>query len=193
MKTSVALFLVLFLAGSVFAQGGIYNMAKQQARNAVAGENRNQQAIESSDHASPTPPPQNNPQPAQPDPALQATLQNISNLRVDFNDLGSGRTNTAALQNDLTTAAQGAKPPPDTITRLAGNLAAIVSGNEKLQAQHQKLAQYVHAVFNSSHLSAVQQQTVMDTVQKILSEGGASADNVAKVIADLKAVAAATK
>src|SRR5271167_3603800 len=105
MKTSVTLFCALFLTGSVFAQG-VYNMAKQQARNAVASENRNQQAIDSSGQSPSAPPAQNN---QQPDPALQATLQNISNLRADFDDLGSGRTNTVALQNDLTTAAQGTK------------------------------------------------------------------------------------
>jgi len=189
MKTAVALFCALFVAGSAPAQG-VYNMAKQQAQNAAASENRNQQAIDPAGHASPTPPPPNN---QQPDPALQATLQNISNLRADFDDLGSGRTNTVALQNDLTTAAQGAKPSPAVVTKLAEDLAAAVSGNKKLQAQQQKLAQYCHAIFNSSHLSAAQQQTVLDAVQKILSAGGVSTDNVTTVIADLKAVATTTK
>jgi hypothetical protein len=189
MKTTAALFYALLLAGSVPAQG-IYNMAKQQAKNAAASESRNQQAIEPSGQSPSAPPAQNN---QQPDPALQATLQNISNLRADFDDLGSGRTNTLPLQNDLTTAAQGAKPSPATITKLAEDLAATVSGNKRLQAQQQKLAQFCHAIFNSSHLSAAQQQSVMDAVKKILSEGGASDDDVTKVINDLEAVAKATK
>lgn len=189
MKISVAFFCALFLAGSVFAQG-VYNMAKQQARNAVASENRNQQAIDSSGRSSTTPPPQNN---QQPDPALQATLQNISNLRADFDDLGSGRTNTVALQNDLTTAAQGTKPSPAVITKLAEDLAAAVSGNKKLQAQQQKLAQFCHAIFNSSHLSAAQQQAILDAMQKILLDGGVSADDVTKVVTDFKTVATAVK
>jgi len=189
MKTSLALFCTLFLAGSVPAQG-VYNMAKQQARNAVASEERNQQAINPGGQSPSAPPPQNN---QQPDPALQATLQNISNLRADFDDLGSGRTNTVALQNDLTTAAQGARPAPAAVTKLAEDLAAAVTGNKKLQAQQQKLAQYCHAIFNSSHLSATQEQSVLDAVKKILSDGGVSDDDVTKIIADLKAVATATK
>jgi flagellar motor protein MotB len=189
MKTAAALFCVLFLADSVPAQG-VYNMAKQQAKNAAASESRNQQAIDPSGQSPSAPPAQNN---QQPDPALQATLQNISNLRADFDDLGSGRTNTVPLQNDLTTAAQGARPSTETVTKLAEDLAAAVSGNKKLQAQQQKLAQFCHALFNSSHLSAAQQQSVLDAVKKILSEGGVSEDDVTKVIADLKAVATATK
>ena len=189
MKTTVALFCALLLAGSAPAQG-VYNVAKQQAQNAAASESRNLQAIESSGHASPAQPPQNN---QQPDPALQATLQNISNLRADFDDLGSGRTNTAALQNDLMTAAQGVKPAPAAVTKLAEDLAAAVSGNKKLQAQQQKLAQFCHAIFNSSHLSGAQQQSVLDAVQKILSDGGVSDDDVTKVINDFKAVVTATK
>jgi hypothetical protein len=189
MKTSAAFFCALFLAGSVPAQG-VYNMAKQQARNAVASEERNQQAINPGGQSPSAPPPQNN---QQPDPALQATLQNISNLRADFDDLGSGRTNTLPLQNDLTTAAQAARPSPAAVTKLADDLAAVVSGNKKIQAQQQKLAQFSHAIFNSSHLSAAQQQSVLDAVKRILSDGGVSDDDVTKIIADLKAVATATK
>ncbi len=189
MKISATLFCALLLAGPVFAQG-VYNMAKQQARNAVASEEKNQQAIGSSGQSSSAPPAQNN---QQPDPVLQATLQNISNLRADFDDLGSGRTNTLPLQTDLTTAAQAAKPSLEVVTKLAEDLAAAVSGNKKLQAQQQKLAQFCHAIFNSSHLSAAQQQSVLDAVQKILSDGGVSDDDASKIINDLKAVATATK
>lgn len=190
MKTFAALFCALFLASPAFAQG-IYNMAKQQARNAVATENKHQQAIESSGQSPSAPPPQNNS--PQNNPELQATLQNINNLRADFDDLGAGRTNTAALQNDLTTAAQGAKPAAADVAKLADDLAAVIAANKNLPAQQPKLAQYVHALFNSSHLSAAQQQTVLDAVQKILSDGGVSTDDAAKIVADLKTVATATK
>jgi len=189
MKTSFAVIVSLLVASSLFAQG-VYNLAKQQAKNAAASENRNQQAIESSGQSPTAPPSQNNPPP---DPMLQATLRNISNLRADFDDLASGRTNTVAFQNDLKEAAQGTRPAPAAVTKLADDLAAVVSNNKKLQEQQKKLAQFVHALFNSSHLSAVQQQTVLDLVQKILSDGGVSADDSAKVITDLKAIATATK
>jgi sulfur relay (sulfurtransferase) DsrC/TusE family protein len=79
------------------------------------------------------------------------------------------------------------------VTKVAQNLAAAVAGNQKLHAQHQKLAQYVHAMFNSSHLSPAQQQMVLDAVQKILSDGGVSTDDSAKVISDLETIATETK
>ena len=110
MKTSVTLFCALLLAGPVFAQG-VYNMAKQQARNAVASEEKNQQAIGSSSQSSSAPPAQNN---QQPDPVLQATLQNISNLRADFDDSGFWPDqHRCRSKTDLTTAAQAAKPSPE--------------------------------------------------------------------------------
>ena len=74
------------MAGSLQAQVN-YNVAIRQARNAAANETAaSQKGLE--DPASPTQPPQNNPAPP-PDPALQATLQNIENLRNDFNAIGS--------------------------------------------------------------------------------------------------------
>src|ERR1700726_4328524 len=108
MKTFTAFFCALLVAVSAPAQG-VYNMPKQQARNAVASENRNQQAIDSagSPAPAPTPSPQNNPNPSA-NPALQATLQNIASLRADFENLVSSATNATnaassqPLINDLT-------------------------------------------------------------------------------------------
>jgi hypothetical protein len=184
MKTFIAFFSALLVAGSAPAQG-VYNMAKQQAKNAVASENRNQQAIDSSGQPAPTPPNDSN-------PALEATLQNIGNLRADFENFAAGQTNTQPLINDLTAAAQGTKASPPDISKLAEHLAAV-AGNKNLQAQHQKLAQSVHAIFNSSHLSAAQQQMICDSVQKILQGSGASSDDVTNVINDLKTIASETK
>ena len=56
-----------------------------------------------------------------------------------------------------------------------------------------KLAQYLHAIFNSSHLSQTQQQTVFDAMRKILQDGGVSPEDAATVVTDAKAVAAETK
>jgi flagellar motor protein MotB len=190
MKAFIAFFCALLVTDSALAQG-VYNMAKQQAKNAAASENKNQQAIDSSGQPAPAPPPPGNSNP-QPDPALQATLRNIANLRADFENFAAGQTNRQPLINDLTEAAQGAKASPASVSKLAGHLAAV-AGNKKLQAQRQKLAQSVHAIFNSSHLSAVQKQMVCDGVQKNLLEGGTSSDDVANVINDLKTIAAETK
>ena len=63
-----------------------------------------------------------------------------------------------------------------------------------MQAQEQKLAQNVHAIFNGAHLSTAQQQTrCYNSVQKILSDGGVAADDVTNVINDLKTIATETK
>ena len=165
-------------------------MAIQQARNAAASENKNQHAIDSSGQPAPAPPPSNpNPQPS---PALEATLQNIANLRADFENFADGQTNRQPLINDMTAAAQGTKAPAASVSKLAEHL-ADVAGNKNLQAQQQKLAQSVHAIFNSSHLSATQQQMVRDGVQKILQDGGAAPDDVTNVISDLKTIATETK
>jgi len=192
MKMFIAFFCALFLTGSVFAD--IYSSAMRQARN-VAGGGGNS-APDSNPSSPPPAPPQINPPP---DPVLEATLKNISNLRVDFDALGKlsdaepDSPQKKLLLNDLTTAAQGAKPSPVSILRLADDLAAAVAGKKAMQPQHAKLAQEVHAIFNISHLSAAQQQTICDGAQKILQDGGASPDDSINVVADLKSIANETK
>jgi hypothetical protein len=180
----MAFFCALLMAGSASAQG-VYNMAKQQARNAANGESAQQGSTQ------PAAPPQYTPPP--PDPMLQATMRNVNNLRVDFEHFDVNPTNTVSLIKDLNEAAQGAKPSPANVAKLAQDLATVMAGNQKLHAQHQKLAQYVHAMFNGSHLSPPHQQTVLDAVKKILSDGGVAAEDSAKVLGDLKAIATETK
>jgi hypothetical protein len=197
MKSFIAFFGALFLVGSTFADP--YVIAKQQAKNVVASENKNQQAINSAGSPAPGPqPPQNNPAPAPPppSPALQATLQNITSLRADFDNLVSSTTNSAnaqSLVNDLTAAAQSKKPSPDAISKLAKDLTPMLAGNDKLRAQPQKLAQWVHAIFNSSHLTPSQQQMIHDGVQKIFADAAVPTDEAASVINDLKTIATETQ
>jgi hypothetical protein len=137
--------------------------------------------------------------PLTPNPVLQATLQNIQNLRSDFATLArltnvlSITTEKQGLTNDLSMAALGKEPPRQSISKLADDLAAAIVGNNKLRPQHLRLAEYVHAVFNSSHLSALQQDSVFDNVQTILTGGGVAPDVVTNVVNDIKAVATETK
>jgi hypothetical protein len=184
------------MAGSVPAQVN-YNVAIRQARNAAANETAaSQRGLE--DPTPPAQPPQNNPA-TPPDPALQATLQNIENLRNDFTAIISAApaASLAALKqsltNDLAVAAQGNKPQAASISKLADDLAAAIAGKQKLRAPQTKLAQYVHAIFNSSHLTTAQQQMIFDGVQKILTDGGASPDETANVVSDIKTIASETK
>ena len=182
MKTFIAFFSALLVAGTVVADP--YSIAKQQAKNAAAQEENAQHAI-SAAAAAPAEPPAN--------PALEATLKNISSLRVDLANLDHDPANTQPLTTDLTAAAQGAKASPASVSKLAGNLAAVIAGNKKLAPQHQKLAQNLHAIFNSSHLSPTQQQAIFDGVQKILLQGGVPSADTDQVIGDLKAIASETK
>ncbi len=160
-------------------------MAKQQAKNVA--NNQSQQQGGNQPAA-----PQYNPQTPS-DPALQATLRNIANLRADLDNLDSNPTNTVPLRKDLVIAAQGTKPSPASVEKLSQTLAAAVAGNTKLRTQHQKLAQYAHALSNGAHLTATQQQTILDNVRKILQDGGVPAENVTAVISDLKTIATETK
>ena len=192
MKPFIALACALGLANSLLADP--YSAAIRQAKNVSAKETAaNQQLM---DNPPPAAPPQNNPPP---NPVLQATLQNIDNLRNDFAAIGNAAANTPltaqkkTLTNDLATAAQSAKPQPASIAKLADDLATAIAGKEKLRAPQPKLAQFVHAIFNSSHLTAAQQKMIFDGVHKILTDGGASPEETADVVNDIKTIASETK
>jgi hypothetical protein len=194
MKSFIALACALLVANSLLADS--YSEAIRQAKTASARETAaNQQLM---DNPQPAAPPQNNPnQPV--DPALQATLQNIDNLRNDFVAIGNApaadplAAQKQSLTNDLAIAAQGAKPQPASISKLADDLATAIAGKEKLRAPQPKLAQFIHAIFNTAHLTTAQQQMIFRGVQKILTDGGASPDEAASVVNDIKAIASETK
>ena len=130
---------------------------------------------------------------------LQATLQNIDNLRNDFAAIGNAAAGASpaaqrqSLTNNLAIAAQGAKPQPESIAKLADDLTTAIAGKEKLRAPQPTLAQYTHAIFNSAHLTAAQQQMIFKGVQKILTDGGASPEEATNVVTDIKAIASETK
>jgi hypothetical protein len=195
MKPLAALACVWLMATSLVAQVN-YSVAIRQAKNAAANETTANQKL--LDNPPPASPPQNNPAPP-PDPALQATLQNIESLRNDFAAIGRAADPTALaalkqpLINDLAIAARGAKPQPASVSKLADDLTTAIAGKEKLRASQPKLAQLVHAIFNSSHLTTAQQQMIFDGVQKILTDGGASPDETSNVVNDIKTIASETK
>jgi hypothetical protein len=195
MKTVVTFFCVLFAANGVFAD--IYSEAIKQARNVSANETKQSNAEVNQNNSSP-PPAAAQPAPPQTNPVLEATLRNISNLHVDFDALGKlSETNSAAskklLLDDLTAAAQGAKPPEVSISKLADDLTTAVVGKKLPDDQQQKLAQDVHAIFNSSHLSSGQQQMIFTSVQKVLQDGGTLPDETTNVVNDIKTIASQTQ
>jgi hypothetical protein len=194
MKPFIALTCVVFVANSLLADP--YSSAIRQAKDVSARETAaNRQLM---DNPPPAAPPQTNPnQP--PNPVLQATLQNIESLRNDFAAIaGAAAADSRTVQrqtltNDLAIAAQGTKPKSESISKLAEDLTTAIAGKEKLRAPQPKLAQYTHAIFNSSQLTAAQQQMIFDGVKKILTDGGASPEEATNVVNDIKTIASETK
>jgi hypothetical protein len=194
MKPSIVLACALFAANGIFADP--YSAAIQQAKRVSHQETEsNRRLIE---NPPPTPQPQSGPSQTA-DPVLQATLKNIHNLQSDFATLArltstaSITTEKQGLTNDLAVAALGKKPSPQSLVKLADDLAAVIVGSNKLLPQHLKLAQYVHAISNSSQLTEAQQQMIFTDTQKILVTGGAKPDDAAKVVNDIKTIASETK
>ncbi len=120
MKLFTAIACGLLIATSVMADP--YSAAIQQAKNVSARETAANRRLMDNPPAAP---PQNNPN-APADPALQATLQNIDNLRNDFAAIGSAPAGDSltvqkqSLTNNLAIAAQGAKPQPASIVQTGG-------------------------------------------------------------------------
>jgi hypothetical protein len=192
MKTLIAVLCGIFTISAALADP--YVIAKQRARNTSAKNDQEQAEIARQAQATPG---AANQAPA--DPALAATLKNISDLQIDiagFNNFTGEKPEAAqkiSLLNNLSMAAQGKKPVSASVQKLANHLIAATLGKKKMSALQPKLARDVHALFNGAHLNATQQQTLLDDVKKILTQAGATADETAAVEEDLKAIADETK
>ena len=187
MKTVIVFSVVLRLTLATHAQnyGAAINQAHRAVTKTEAASNADPDAQSQAAAAS---------QPAQPmDPALAATLQNISKLRADLNCLGTNSTPPPALTNDLMAAAVGTKASAETIAKLIGDLQAAVAGKPALRSHYIKLAQYLHAVSNGAHLSPAQFQAISDDVEKILGNAGVPYEATEALLEDLKHLARETK
>ncbi len=195
MKTRLAVFCALLVAGSAFADP--YVMATQQAKRASDQNAAEQQRIQNAAGAGSASSPAASVAPM--NPALQATLNNIHSLQANFTDLGNSTSPTPdsgeriSLLNNLSSAAQGNKASAESVKKLADDLLAGVSGKKLSAAQQTRLARDIHAAFNSSHLTDAQQKVVFDDVQKTLTDGGVSLDNAIDIVVDLKKVSSETK
>lgn len=193
MKTYLVVSCALTVALGALA--GPNEAALRQARDVSARVTQADQGNPPATAPAPAVPPQTSPPPS---PALAATLQNIANLRADFAALGNLTGTNAATQkqllmNDLATAAQGPKPSPATVSRLADDLVAATAGKAKAEATQQNLARDIHAIFNSSQLSPSQKQMIFDSAQKILQSSGAAAEDATNVVNDIRQIATETK
>src|SRR5580658_8646962 len=116
MKTLIVWTCALLTKGSLMAQN--YYMATQQARRANDKNNAEQQRIgnEANGGQAAAAPAAPSTAPAAPmDPALQATLKNVSSLQGDFAAVIASNGDKVALLNDLTQAAQGTKASADSV------------------------------------------------------------------------------
>jgi len=186
MKTLAASLVVVFVTVISFGQAVDLEVLKRAER--LNNQNNARQGLSAPGSAS-----QPNPAPAQPDPFLAATLQNIAKLQTDLAGLETDPGRKQPSINDLTAAAQSGRASEKSVTKLAADLAGALSGKHLSEDRLKKLAQYLHAIFNSSHLSPTQQQTVFDAMRKTLQDGGVSPEVAATVVTDAKAVAAETK
>ena len=93
------------------------------------------------------------------------------------------------MERDPALVGQGGAPE----AKLADDLVKDATGKLKADAMQQKLAQDIHAIFNSSHLSPSQQQMIFDSTQKILQSAGAAPEDAANVVNDIKQIATETK
>lgn len=192
MKPSVVLVVALAFAGSARADVN-YDLGKKQAKRDVNQSNAEQGIPPSYPQppAAPAAPPA--------DPALAATLQNIADLRADLDalaqaaDATAGGDQRASLMTHLSAAGHDKKAPATSVKTLAGHLIAAASGKKNLAAHNPALARDLHALFNGTHLSATQTQTLLDGVKKILTAAGTPPDDANNIVADLKQIAAETR
>ncbi len=188
--------LLLMVSLTAHAQVGAFNIAKEQARRANASNNAEQQRIA---NATTDPSrPNGAASPAAPaDPVREATLKNIADLQADFSAFNNATgtevdaAKKAALLNDLSAAALGKKPASASVQKLAGDLIAATIGKKNTAVQ--KLSRNVHALFNSGHLTAAQQSSLLDEVKKNLTTAGAATDDAVNVFQDLKGIVEETK
>lgn len=185
MKTQFAVLAVISTA--LVASADPNTIAKQRARGLVDQNNAAQARIQrgASDN-----------QPA--DPALQATMQNITDITADITAFTKADkvdpSQKASLMNNLTMAAQGKKAKSETLKKFAEDLSAAVAGNKKLTAANAKqLGTFVRASFNGSRLTDVQIEKISTAADKLLTDSGVAKESAATVAEGLKKIAAETK
>src|SRR6185436_2272077 len=143
MKASILF--VIALGMFTAAASGQSDVILRERAKGVAGQNNQRPGVPppSAPPAAPVPPP---------NPALNATLLNIANLQSDLARVETNAAAKAQLIANLTAAAQGTKPSTNSISKLAGDLAAALAGKKLPPDQQRTLAQYCHAIANAAHL-----------------------------------------
>jgi hypothetical protein len=108
-------------------------------------------------------------------------------------DAAAAADQRVSLLNHLSGAAQGTKASAANVRKLAGDLITALTNRKKVIPHTQKLGGTIHALFNGAKLSDAQLETLLKSVTTILADAEVPAGDAAKVLEDLKAIAAETK
>lgn len=139
-------------------------------------------------------------QPAQPGPrpaasaAYPAPAQGVQKLVADLAIIKSRSQVTPEqklkLAQDLQACAQGVtKPSPESINKLANDIASSLT-EKKLSGQDQaQLARNLALVLNSASFSPADTLAVLSSVQTILKSSGVAPQDVQTIVTDLRAIA----
>lgn len=186
MKRLVAFSCLVTLAGPALA-GDPMAIARDRAKETSQAVSAGQPAPS---HAQPAQP---NAVSTPPSPALLALQQNVASLASDLAALQSDASKKQPLLNDLNAAAQGTSPSKTSVDKLVTDLSSALAGKKLPTESCAKLAQYLRAFFNSSHVAPAQQRTILEDLAKILSAGGVAAEDSTRIVADFKTIAAEVK
>lgn len=190
MKTVLALIgAATLVAGSVFAGPDV--IIKKRAQE-IRDQNNVRQGV--------APPGQ----PARPatTPATAASptpiQQSIAKLRADLAAVKANSQVTAAqkqqITKDLMAVAQGAnKPSPATAANLADSLSAAFAGKPLADKDCSRLLSDLAAVLNPANIQAAQMQAIYADIQAIFQANGMARKDAAKIVDQVKAVAAETQ
>jgi uncharacterized protein YoaH (UPF0181 family) len=197
MKSALVVFGLMIAVAA--AQADPYGIAISQAKRDSDQNNAEQRRLENEENGGASAQAPAGAHAPSANPLLAATLQNINNLQTDLVAFIASTgdhpdpAQKIALLNDLSGAAQGTKASADSVKELAKDLFTALAGNQKLLEQKLSLARQIHAIFNSSHLTTAQQQTIYDHIQKVLVDAGVSLGDAVDVVTDLKTIAGETQ
>ena len=193
MKPLLAFVLAFIVAGSFSVRAQSDMIIKQRAKNLQNTANQ-----QPGDAAPAAPAPPSTPAPAAPPPpvvsAVSAQLkENLNTLAADLTTMKSSAVLTnemkQSLEADFVTLAVGSvRPSAASLTNLADDLCAALSGQNLSSSDRGQLAQAINGVVNSSLFSAAQAKNFVTVAQTSLKSGGVADTSIQTVSKDLNAI-----
>lgn len=192
MKRIASLLSLMFLLGHVTAHAQSDLIIKQRAKG-IRDANNAQQGVPPP--AAPAPAPA---APAVPPPPAGMSAEQkalVDKLEADLTAIKPGATNLTdhkqTLTQDFSTLVKGGiKPSPTSLTKLAADLSAALSGNGVSGREQGQLAKAINVVMNSGNVSPAQAQVFVTTAQTSLKSSNVGDTDLKTVTDDLKAIVA---